>query len=256
MEVFPLKNHFTLLLCFLTIIFITNSNTAIFANEKDESSFINSYEEDITGDGFREYFRLEGTLLSEKSNYYRDVWLNISSPFSKQWKISLNGGYDPNIQLIDLNHDHIFDLFYQVAKDEEKKQYQHQLYTLKNGVVEQLELPKHNYIQGEFQKDFTVTIQINPNAKPIKLDVSRNKEKYISEKLYNEDGSLFNRRKLNVNPISFIEPVLISESKGYGLKSYQTIKGIDNEDILGSIETLWYFKNNTWFILKSDWIPK
>lgn len=249
-----MKIHLYVLSFLCTLVIIIPTHLIVQATiEDNESSFINSYEEDITGDGFREYFKLQGTLLSKNSNYYRDVWLTITSPFSEQWKISFDSGYDPKLHLIDLNHDHTFDLLYEVAKNENQKQFHYQLYTLKNGSITKMSLPKHNYIRGKFMDDFKVNIQIDPNKKPIILDVSHLKDKYVQHEVYDQDGNLLAERKLIINQPSYIELTLISESKGYGLKSIQSIKGMDDEDIIGNIETLWYFKDNKWIILKSEW---
>ncbi|MEI3605437.1 hypothetical protein SPD48_07010 [Pseudogracilibacillus sp. SE30717A] len=241
------------------ILFILSAisvQAAIDPQEEDNSSFINSYEEDLTGDGFREYFTLNGTLLTDKSKFYRDVWLDISSPFSHQWKVSFEGGYDPDLQLIDLTHDQTFDLLYSVAKDENKHQFNYQLYTLKNNVVKQLPIPKHNHIQGKFINDFKIELQINPNMKPIIKDISNNKHSYIEEGLYEENGKLIEEKNLKIPPIEKLEPVLISKSKGYGLKSYQPIKGVNNEDVFGEIITLWYYQKDRWLVLQTDWIER
>src|SRR5690625_968268 len=247
-----MKLYLPFILYACLVIFIPNPILFTFAetdNEKNET-FINSYDADLTGDGFQEHFTLRGVLLSNRSHFYRDVWMDISSPFSHQWKISFDGGYDPDIQLIDLNHDHIFDIFYQVAKDENKRQYNYQLYTLQNGMVKNLPLPKHKHIQGKFLNGFKIKIQINPHKAPIIKDI---KEEYTKQNIYKEDGTLVKDKKLNITPISFLEPILISETKGYGLKSYQSIKGINEKDVLGEIITLWYYKDDEWIILTSEW---
>src|SRR5690625_4962151 len=187
-----MKVYLPFILCSCLFIFIPNPilfTVANTDNDKNET-LINSYEEDVTGDGFREKFTLRGILLTNHSNFYRDVWMDISSPFSHQWKISFESGYNPNIHLIDLNHDHAFDIFYQVAKDENKHQYNYQLYTLQNGLVKSLPLPKHNHVQGEYLNEFKVKIQINPHQKPIIKNIEQNKEKYIDENIYSEDGKL------------------------------------------------------------------
>lgn len=249
-----MKSYLSFILYTCFFIFIPNPFLSIGAetnNENDNPSFINSFEEDLTGDQFRELFTLNGTLLTKESNFYRDVWVDITSPFSHQWKISFDGGYDPTLELIDLNHDHTLDLFYQVAKDENKLQHFYQLYTLKNGVVKQLPLPKHNHIQAKFLSNFQVEIQIDPNKKPIKKDISASKEEYVKQSIYNKKGKLLKDKKINITPISFIEPILLSKSKGYGLKSYQTINGLSDEDVLGQIVTIWYYQNDEWIILKS-----
>lgn len=244
-----------LLLSFYFFIFIFIIDTTVQANSnKEESSLINTFYGDITGDGLREDFILRGTLLSKKSNYFRDLSLHISSPLAKQWTISLNGGYNPSIQLIDLNQDQIVDVFYQVAKNENNEQFDYQIYTLNGNVIEQLPLPRHKYIKGSFLNNYRANIQINPNSKPFIINLSKKKRKYINEDIYDEDGSLIIERKAIIDQITYLEPILISESKGYGLKSYQTIKGIDSDDVLGEVKTLWYYNNNEWIILKTEFI--
>lgn len=241
------------LIFFILILYIGQPVSFSQENVETDDSFINSFEEDITGDGFREYFKLQGALLSNKSNYYRSVWLNITSPFQKYWKISLSGGYEPTIQLIDFNHDHIFDLFYKVARDENKLQYHHQLYTLRNGEVKQISLPVHKYLAGEFKDAFIINIRLHPNDKPITIDVSKKKEQYIDKQFYRKDGELLQKKGVAILPISSMEPVLISESKGYGLQTIQSIGGMNEDDLLGTIETLWYFKDEQWIVLRSKW---
>lgn len=250
-----MKHYFLFfLLCTCLCIFIPTASTIKEAkSENDDSSFINSYEEDLTGDGLREYVTLNGVLLTDKSDYYRDVWLDITSPFSHQWKISFEGGYDPHLQLIDFNHDHTFDMFYEVAKDEDKRHNFYQLYTLKNGEVEQLPLPKNNHIRGEFVKNFQVELNMHPNKKPMQINIKDKKDDYVQEEIYDENGKLLKKQQINISPITFMEPILISETKGYGLKSYQSVKGTNQNDLFGEIVTLWYYKNDKWVALKSDW---
>lgn len=250
-----MKHHLYILLClFLTVYLSVPTNTIIATANPELSSLINSYEEDITGDGFKEHLSLKGNLLTEKSNFYKDVWIDITSPFSHQWKVLLENGYDPQLQLIDLNHDQTFDLFYSAAKDENKQQHVYRLYTINNGNIKQLTLPKHNHVQGKFLDDFKVEIKINPQMKAIIKDISKNKKHYIEETIYEEDGTLIKPKTVTLPPISHFEPTLISKSKGYGLKSVQTVKGINEQDFLGQIESLWYYRNEEWIILKTEWI--
>src|SRR5690625_7583476 len=87
-------------------------------------------EEDITGDGIREYIILEGYLLSENSNYYTDVWVDIQSSFAQQWKISFPGGYHPILELLDITHDGLVDLIYEFAVKVHGRHFNYILYPL------------------------------------------------------------------------------------------------------------------------------
>ena len=212
-------------------------------------------EEDITGDGIREYIILEGYLLSENSNYYTDVWVDIQSSFAQQWKISFPGGYHPKLELLDITHDGTVDLIYESAVKENGRHFNYQLYTLKNGKVQQIELPRNKYVRGEFIDDFKISIQISPNEKVILEDVSSKKSFYIKNQIYEDTGKLLKKQQLTIFPISQMEPILISKSKGYGLKTIQEVRGIHDKDLLGEIVTLWYYKENEWIKLKTDWKP-
>lgn len=228
-----------------------------FSNAESDITTIKRYTEDITGDGLKETIELKGILLSENNNYYRKIWVDIRNVDGKEWKISYEGGYEPELQFIDVNHDNIVDLFYQSAKGGSGGLYNYNVHTLKNEQVTKISLPKQQYIKGNFEENFLVHLQLSPYQNPIKIDVKSRKDDYIRLNIYDENGQLKSKAQtsLMIDPIAFFEPVRISKSKGYGLKSNQKISGAYHADQLGTVETLWYFHEGEWIILKTDWIP-
>lgn len=243
---------------YIYIVTIVMSFTLINqVNAKEDSpapSFIDSFEDDITGDGLREYFKLQGRFLSVESSYYQNIWLEVTSPFSKEWTISLKGGYDPTLSLYDLNHDNVFDILYQVAVDEEKSKFFTQAYTLKNGNVDQIKLPTNNQIKGKYIDDFRIALSLHINEDPIYIPVT-NRELYIENGLYSRNGNILKEENVVIDSIKDYIPTLISESKGYGLKSIREIRSAYADELLGAIETLWYFDKNKWIILNNNWQP-
>jgi len=238
---------------FLVMTFLLSDDA--HANEQPPSpSFIDSFEEDITGDGLREYFKLQGRYLSDDSSYYQDVWLDITSPFSKQWNISFKGGYHPEITLIDINHDQIVDMFYEVALGEHDGPYHAQAYTLKDGNVTQINLPKNNHIKGKYIDDFQIELTLHQNEQPIKIPI-KNRDQFIDQNIYKENGEVLGEKNVIIDPIKRYVPTLISKSKGYGMKSSRQIKDFLHEEVIGTVETLWYYDHNDWIILKTNWKP-
>ena len=236
---------------FIMIILLMIGTPLSIVNASDtDSSLIDSYEDDITGDGFRENIKMEGRLLSENSSFYQKIWIDVQNKFKKQWSISLQNGYDPKLTLIDFNHDQTFDLFYEIKKDND--QYSYQLYTLKSNKVKSLPIPKRLYTQGEFADDFKVNIRLDPHKNSNSIDMKDKKSHYIQKGIYDEDGNLLKNVETQIDPISKLEPVLISKSKGYGLKSVQKINGAEKDDVIGTLETLWHLKKDKWIIVKSE----
>src|SRR5699024_1926291 len=105
---------------------------------------------DLTGDGQHETILLKGNLLRNNGNYYQDLWVEIKSSHLEKWKIPFVGGYDPTIQLLDLNQDHIKDLFFQNVTNKGDGLYSHHLYSLKNGMIKEIPLPNQSYVKGYF----------------------------------------------------------------------------------------------------------
>ena len=228
----------------------------VMANEtKQEPILIETYESDVTGDGQNEVIKLNGILFSPDTKYYRDIWADVTDPEGESWKINYGGGYDPTIQFVDLNHDKINDMLYQSPTGGSGGLYTSFLHTLANDKLVEIPLPEQHYVKGQFEENFTVTIELTPNEKPIVMDVKSRAADYIRLGIYNKEGKLLTPTPLMIDPIAFFEPIKISEDKGYGLKSYQQISGAYHADQLGTIETLWYYENNQWIILQTKWNP-
>ncbi|WP_106496848.1 FG-GAP repeat domain-containing protein [Lentibacillus sp. Marseille-P4043] len=242
----------TLLLLFLSLYF-SLPVSAVTETNNQKTILIESYKEDVTGDGQKEEIQLSGILFSTDSGYFHNIWADIKGPQKKQWKINYEGGYKPSLQFKDLNHDGVRDLLFQSDSGGNSDFHFYQINTLKMEKLKKLSLPKSISISGSFQNGFKATLKLDPNKKPIKMDLQNRASEYIRSGIYDEQGKLLNEMKLMIEPISFFEPTFISKSKGYGLKSYQQVSGTSHIDQLGTIEILWYFEDNKWIKLKQKW---
>src|SRR5699024_1213464 len=72
-----------------------------------------SFEEDLICDGIKENLKLQGNYLSDDSDFFQHITLDINNSFQKEWNLSLKGGYDPKLSFYDLNHDKTLDIFYE-----------------------------------------------------------------------------------------------------------------------------------------------
>ncbi|HLR51839.1 MAG TPA: hypothetical protein VK072_03080 [Candidatus Avamphibacillus sp.] len=236
----------------ITLIFNINS---ISAEEKGDYTLIEEYEEDVTGDHINETIKLYGIFLSSDSNFYRDIYALIETKNNQKWEINYIGGYNPKLEFIDITQNGINEILFQSATGRSNELYNYTLHTIQHNELNELELPFQS-VSGAFINDFQAELYITSNTKPIIMDLKERAEEYIRSGIYNEHGNLPKRTSLLIDSIAFFEPLLISKSKGYGLKSYQQINGIDHDDPLGTIETLWYYQDDDWIILQTDWKQK
>lgn len=236
-------------LCALVFILFSTS----VSKASPSGVIINSYQGDVNGDGKVEEIVLKGIPFSDQRDYYYYIWAEIEGQ-ENQWKINYGDGYEPDIQLIDTNHDRILDILYQDELGPDKKGAIQKLHTLSNDQVEEIRLPKLNYVSAKFEDQFKVLINYSPYEKPREIDVEKHSDIYIQANLYSEDGTLKRQKYLSINDVSFFEPVKLSNQKGFGLRSYKHVYGISNEDQIGTIETLWYFNDGNWKAVQSEWI--
>lgn len=237
---------------YLMIIPLMIFQTIEVAASEVEPVLISTYEEDLTGDGKLDIIKLYGVHFSPDSEYYKDIFAIITSG-SEEWRIDYQGGYDPAIQFIDLNHDNVPDIFYQSPTGGSGGLYTSKLDTLARGELESIPLPEQDYIKGYFEDGFQAVIELGHNAQPILLDVADRKDDYIRLGIFDASGKLLQETSLMFDPIAFFEPVEISSRNGYGLKSFKQISGAYHADQLGVVETLWYYEDGKWVALQVDW---
>ncbi|MFD1851165.1 hypothetical protein [Oceanobacillus bengalensis] len=223
------------------------------SSSEQETIVIETYQADITGDGLFEAIELKGTPFSPDAEYFHNIWAEIKSPNDESWTINYGGGYEPEIHFFDFNHDKIKDMLYQSPTGGSGGLYHYDLHTLAGNNLAEIPLPKQPYVSGEFIDDFKVEIKTSPNAEPIIMDVHDRADEYVRLEIYDQDGKLLKDTSPIIEPIAFFESVKISDSKGYGLKSFKQVSGAFHADQLGTIESLWYFTEGEWIILKLEW---
>src|SRR5699024_11821267 len=72
----------------------------------------------------------------------------------------------------------------------------------------------------------------------------KNRNPLIKENVYNDKGKVSKEQYIDIEPIKKYTPVLINEQKGYGLKSIQDMRHPSTKELIGTIETLWYFNKD------------
>lgn len=249
--------HITIVvLLFLSLlIIIPISAIAETKSKMPNVKIIHTYTEDVTGDGQKETIYLKAIPFSKDSSYYQSIWATIKSPHSKEWKIQYKGGYEPTLQFYDLNHDKIPDIYFQSPTGGSGGLYSYQLNTIKNEELQEIPLPVQRHVKGEFTDNYRAVLSLTPGSKAISINAKDQAKEYIRLGIYNKNGELLKYTPLMIDPIAFFEPVLISKTKGYGLKSYQQISGAYHADQFGTIETIWYYERGKWIILTTKWVP-
>src|SRR5699024_8389116 len=112
-------------------------------------------------------------------------------------------------------------------------------------------LPAHEHIEAAFSNDFMIEINLSP-SETSKIDVSAHTDMNINDQIYNcNDQNKVNEQAIIAQTVDS-SPILISNSKGYGLKTTQLIYGKDKDDIVGELTTIWHYKENKWVNITTE----
>ncbi|MEK3887999.1 hypothetical protein [Bacillus sp. FSL K6-3431] len=236
---------------FIPILFIFAWNQPVFSQEKAVALL--EYDHDVTGDGVPNKITLYGIPFDENAKFYKKVWAEIALPDSKKIRIDYEGGYEPKLEFVDLNHDGVDDILYSSATGGSGGLYNYALHTVKNGELKEIPLPTPLDIEGTFENDFKAVIKIPGLKNPVILDLSSRKEEYISLGLFQKNGMLNEATELMIDPIAFFKIVKIENKKGFGLKSFRQVSGAYHADGLGTVEARWYYENGNWSLVDVKW---
>lgn len=210
------------------------------------------YEHDVTGDGQAEKITLYGIPIEENEAFYKEIWAIITLNDGKEIRVDYEGGYEPKLDFVDLNHDGIDDILYSSATGGSGGIYNFALHTVKQGKLEEIPLPIPLQVESAFKDGFKAIMVIPGIKKPIKIDLSDRKEQYISSGLYQKNGKLNEPTELMLDPIALFEIIEIGEQ--YGLKSVRQVSGAYHADGIGRIEVKWLYENGKWNPIEVQWI--
>src|SRR5690625_842644 len=223
----------------------------IYSEASTEPTVINTYEEDITGDGYRETITLKGLPLTNDSDFFQDIWADIDG-VNQSWTISYGGGYLPQLDFVHLTLDHTYNLLFS-SKSSDNRYPNYQLHLFKLIQMKAKELPQLDHTSRKLEDDFQVSVIISPDGKAETVTIDP--KHYIEEDIYTSNGSLSESVSLQVSQPT-LKKHYVSKQQGYGLKSTQTFREPIKEKKIGTLETLWYFENGKWIIVQNKWITE
>ena len=210
------------------------------------------YKEDVTGDGKKDTITLKAIPYSPDALFLKQIWADITTSKGSDIRIDYEGGYEPKIQFVDLNHDGIKDMLYSSATGGSGGLYTMALHTLAGNKLVDIGLPEPLTITAQFEDNYMATITFVDTNQSYTIDLSDRKEDYERLGIYT-DGKLNEPMELMVGPYAFFEPAKIFGKSGKGLKGYQQISGAYHADGIGTATSYWYYDDGKWNLVKIKW---
>lgn len=234
-----------------SVFFLMSITVITGVSAMDERTVTISNEEtDVTGDGISETISLEGIPYEEEEdNYLKEIYFKIDSSNDKNFTIPLESGAKASMQLVDLNHDGIKDLFAHVLTAGSGGTTLNYLFSLKDSIKTELSLPEPLEISSGYENGYKAKLSIAQTGKTYLFDLKDRKKYYKKLGLYYK-GKLNEPTELTVNPFKSLKPVSL-ENGETGLKGVQRISGISNGDTIAYVESSWRYADGKWGLLNT-----
>jgi hypothetical protein len=225
--------------------------TGVYANGQTTSVItISKAREDITGDGKEEKIYLKGEPYGKENPYFKKIYIETVASNNKTYLFSLEGGSKASIQLVDLNHDNVKDLYASVLTSGSSGIIHSYLFSLKDFSKKKIPVPEPLEAETQFMNNYKANIILKDTAKSYEFDLNDRKDYYKKLGLYH-NGKLNEPTELTVNPYSTLKPALVKGNET-GLIGIQRVTGIANADTIGYIQSSWLYEGGRWKLIQAD----
>jgi hypothetical protein len=224
--------------------------TGVYAvgNDPEMVPLVNQQQEDINGDGQNDEILLFGLPYQKNDIVYKEFSLTIHLSNGKTYQEMLPYGLDPKLDLMDINHDGIKDVFISIPTGQSGGMSKHYLYSAKENQISNIPIPELE-ILGQFKNGYKALISIPATKESFVFDLMVRKEMYESLGMY-QNGKLNEPTELMILPYGKLKP-LATKGLDYGLKGVQMITGTSKTDKIAYVETSWYYRTGDWKLINT-----
>ncbi|MCM3031146.1 NopRA1 domain-containing protein [Niallia sp. MER 6] len=214
-------------------------------NEEQEKNVLQETK-DINGDGKQETIGLNGILSEEENDFYTRLTIQITDSKEQKSVQEVDGGFNPQLELIDLDGDGTDEMFLTLAENERGSKKRFAIYDYDGTKIREASIPELPVMTSSFKEDYKAELVIE-GIKTYNFDLYERKNTYEQLGLY-QNGHLNESTELIISPFSQLKPS--SYKQKLTLEGKQMISGIAPVDKIAYLETVWTNKDNTWKLEK------
>lgn len=224
---------------------------------KENTEIITAQKTDVTGDGISDKFILLGSKVGPGKSPFRDNLIIVVEDGENQSYLTATYdgfvGYNPELLTRDFTGDQVDDVMVTANSGGNGGIYHHLIAPFKDGKAEVIFDEDNNRgveVTGQFIPDFKARLNFVDLDKEVIFDSSVNKDEYIKQRIYNQEGALVTERLIRPYsyPFGRLEAVDYNNDSQYGLRGLQKIVGTYGADKISEVESIWIYKNQQWVL--------
>lgn len=218
----------------------------------DNVYVIDQATEDVTGDAIADTILLVGTKMNPSDIFSSNLDIIVQDGKTKKFlkaDIKDFGGYEAQLFVGDFTGDKVSDVMIAAPTGGSGGIVGHRIVTFAGNTPTVIFSDEENLgvkFTGKFIDGFQAELLNENTNRKIVIDISANKNTYLSSNIYNADGKLLQQQKPGSNPFGKLEPVDYDGDGVYELRGCQRIVGAFNADTISRVQSVWKYENNQW----------
>lgn len=236
----------------------------------DKNSYvIDQKAEDVNGDKTADTVYLIGVKEKQDDIFASDMTIVVQDGKTKTYvstKLKDMDGYEGKLTLLDFTGDHVADAFVQTATGGSGGFANYEIVTFAGNKANVIFGEKENEgirFEGTFVDGFKVEGKGTHLDQPLTIDVSANKDLYVTAKLYDKGGKVAAEdvdKNVYSYPFGSLTPIDMDGNGTYELVGEQRIVGMNNADTVSRIHSVWGYQGegkwNPWEVEYSTFLVK
>jgi hypothetical protein len=223
-----------------------------YLNYEKEMYVLNYQIADIDDNGENDLVIVIGEK-TEESDFYKNIDVIVYNQTNEMFTAAKLKNYEgkmPRIELDDVDGDKVRDvILIATCKNNDNSM---SIVSFNEKGAKEIFKSKESKgleISGQILDGFKARITIKNLKQEFEVDLSENKENYITNGFYLENGKL-NTDKVKISSAGIYNIELIKIDDKVGVKYTERIKGFDNLDIIDQLKVLIKYDNGKWSIVE------
>ena len=231
-------------------------------NLKEDFEIIDLKSAYISEDNYKDQLLLVGKNPHEENSiYWEEIMViikNENNDILIKKKLENFSGYEPELILKDFTGNNKKDIFLKAASGGSGGIYFHRVITFKENDLQIIFDENNNNginVVGYFADNFKANLKFKNLNKKVVLDISANKNEYINQDIYNEDGEMIEIDLVRPYsyPFSSLKAIDYNQDGKYELIGIQRIVGAYGADTISEVESVWSYEEEKWNIFNVNY---
>ena len=212
---------------------------------------------DLNHDGVNETVTVLGSSVYENSKFRMNLELRIKDGATQKISKTKVGdaGYEVTLETLEVTGESPLEILVSVATGANKGVRDFQIFTWGDKGIKPLFTPENQPmldIKGTLIPNFQAALTEQSSGAQFYMDVQAGKERYVKEKVYNKEGVMKSKIRIQVDSLPLIALQAVDKDGDGTQELVSTQELLESSSRIAKMTALWKYQNKKWVLQRID----